>query len=250
MEERRNSIVELVNRKGSVSFAQLKEAFPNVSEMTLRTDLKALDQARRLVRVHGGAKSVDVVIGTDDLLGRRAARNAEAKQLIAQKALTLLRPNTTFYLDSGSTTTALAKLIPDEPYLIFTSGLSCAMELARLSAPRVMLPGGILNRYSLSIAGIQTVQELQRISFDLLFLGVTSYHPDTGFACGVEEESQLKRAALARAGQVAVLMDSSKVGIKNTFSICGLSDVDFILSDGQLPQEFLDECAKQNVTVL
>ena len=50
MEQRRNQIVELVNRKGSISFAQLKEAFPSVSEMTLRTDLKALDEARRVVR--------------------------------------------------------------------------------------------------------------------------------------------------------------------------------------------------------
>ena len=56
MEQRRNQIVELVNRKGSISFAQLKEAFPSVSEMTLRTDLKALDEARRVVRVHGGVK--------------------------------------------------------------------------------------------------------------------------------------------------------------------------------------------------
>ena len=54
MEQRRNAIVELVNREGSLSFVQLKEAFPSVSEMTLRTDLKALDQARRVVRVHGG----------------------------------------------------------------------------------------------------------------------------------------------------------------------------------------------------
>jgi DeoR family transcriptional regulator of aga operon len=62
MEQRRNQIVELVNRKGSISFAQLKEAFPSVSEMTLRTDLKALDEARRVVRVHGGVKSVRRVI--------------------------------------------------------------------------------------------------------------------------------------------------------------------------------------------
>ena len=55
MEQRRNQIVELVNRKGSISFAQLKEAFPSVSEMTLRTDLKALDEARRVpVRYSGG----------------------------------------------------------------------------------------------------------------------------------------------------------------------------------------------------
>ena len=76
MEQRRNAIVQLVNREGSLSFAQLKQAFPSVSEMTLRTDLKALDQARRVVRVHGGVKSVEVVVGTDDQLSLRTARNA------------------------------------------------------------------------------------------------------------------------------------------------------------------------------
>ena len=70
MEQRRNAIVELVNREGSLSFVQLKEAFPSVSEMTLRTDLKALDQARRVVRVHGGVKSVEVVVGTDGRIPR------------------------------------------------------------------------------------------------------------------------------------------------------------------------------------
>ena len=151
MEQRRNQIVELVNRKGSISFAQLKEAFPSVSEMTLRTDLKALDEARRVVRVHGGVKSVEQVVGTDDLLSRRAARNAEAKQIIAEKAAALLRPNTTLFLDSGSTATAVARCIPDQPMLIYTSGLSCAMELAKLEKPHVSLPGGNLNRFSLSV---------------------------------------------------------------------------------------------------
>ena len=126
MEQRRNAIVELVNREGSLSFVQLKEAFPSVSEMTLRTDLKALDQARRVVRVHGGVKSVEVVVGTDDQFGRRTARNASEKQIIAEKAAALLRPNTTVFLDSGSTATAVARCVPDEPMLIFTSGLTCA----------------------------------------------------------------------------------------------------------------------------
>ena len=90
MEQRRNAIVELVNREGSLRFVQLKEAFPSVSEMTLRTDLKALDQARRVVRVHGGVKSVEVVVGTDDQFGRRTARNASEKQIIAEKAAALL----------------------------------------------------------------------------------------------------------------------------------------------------------------
>lgn len=141
MEQRRNAIVELVNREGSLSFVQLKKAFPSVSEMTLRTDLKALDQARRVVRVHGGVKSVEVVVGTDDQFGRRTARNASEKQIIAEKAAALLRPNTTVFLDSGSTATAVARCVPDEPMLIFTSGLTCAIELARLEKPKVSIPG-------------------------------------------------------------------------------------------------------------
>ena len=215
MEQRRNQIVELVNRKGSISFAQLKEAFPSVSEMTLRTDLKALDEARRVVRVHGGVKSVEQVVGTDDLLSRRSARNAEAKQLIAEKAAALLRPNTTLFLDSGSTATAVARCIPDQPMLIYTSGLSCAMELAKLEKPHVSLPGGRLNRFSLSVCGAQSIQTMEGINFDLL-LGVTSYSPETGFTCGVEDEARLKQTVLRRCDceQKAVLLDSSKIGLK------------------------------------
>ena len=85
MEQRRNAIVELVNREGSLSFVQLKEAFPSVSEMTLRTDLKALDQARRVVRVHGGVKSVEIVVGTDDQFGRRTARNAAESRSLRRR---------------------------------------------------------------------------------------------------------------------------------------------------------------------
>lgn len=250
MEQRRNQIVELVNRKGSISFAQLKEAFPSVSEMTLRTDLRALDEARRVVRVHGGVKSVEQVVGTDDLLSRRAARNAEAKQIIAEKALALLRPNTSLFLDSGSTTTAVARGIPDQPMLIYTSGLSCAMELAKLEKPHVSLPGGSLNRFSMSVCGTQSIQTLEGINFDLLLLGVTSYSPETGFTCGVEDEARLKQTVLRRSEQKVVLMDSSKIGLKSTFHICGLSDVDVIISDGRLPAEFLQACAKAGVTVL
>ena len=58
MERRRNAIAALINQKGTVSFSTIKEHFPNVSEMTLRTDLKALDEAKQIVRIHGGAKSV------------------------------------------------------------------------------------------------------------------------------------------------------------------------------------------------
>ena len=99
VESRRSAIVAYINEKGEVTFAQLKEAFPNVSDMTLRTDLKNLDDNKRIVRIHGGARSVDVVFGTDDFLSRRSIRNVDAKKAIIMKAKELIGPGTSIFLD-------------------------------------------------------------------------------------------------------------------------------------------------------
>ena len=250
MEMRRDAIVQLINEMGTVSFAQIKKEFSNVSEMTLRTDLKALDAEKKILRVHGGAKSVQVIIGTDDFLNRKSVRNIAEKQEIAKKALALLHPDTTFFLDSGSTTTAFARHIPDRSYLIYTTGLSCATELANLSKPTVMLPGGKLNRYSQSVFGFSAIKELERVNFDQAFLGVTGFHPTVGFSCGISDEALLKQTAIRQSEQVIALMDSSKIDVKCSFSVCGLSDIDIVVSDGKLPEEFLDECMKYGVQVL
>ena len=250
MEMRRDAIVQLVNEKGSVRFSQIKEAFPNVSEMTLRTDLKALDEEKKILRVHGGARSVQVIIGTDGFLNRKSVHNISEKQEIARKALTLLHPDTTIFLDSGSTTTAFARQIPDRSYLIYTTGLSCATELANLSKPTVMLPGGKLNRYSQSVFGYSAIRELERVNFDQAFLGVTGFHPSVGFSCGISDEALLKETAIRQSGQVIALMDSSKIDVKCSFSFCRLSDIDVVVSDGKLPEEFFDECRKFGVQVL
>ena len=134
--------------------------------------------------------------------------------------------------------------------LIFTSGFTCAIELARLEKPKVSIPGGTLNRFSHSVCGVRGIQELEGVHFDLLLLGVTSYSPETGFACGVEEEALLKQTVLHRAEHVAVLLDSSKIDRRSTFRICGLDEVDTVISDGRLPSEFLSACENAGVKVL
>lgn len=250
MESRRNAIVELVNKNGTVNFAQIKKAFPSVSEMTLRTDLKMLDTAKRIVRIHGGAKSVQVVIGTDDFINKRSIHNIQAKQRIAEKALRLLQPNTNIFLDSGSTATEFARRFPDQSNLIYTSGLTCATELANLEKPSVTLPGGKLNRYSLSVYGYSAIRELERVNFAQTYLGITSFSYDTGFTCGSNEEAFLKQTAIKQSRQIIVLMDSSKIGAISSFTICGLKDIDILVSDDQLPEEFILECRKYNVIVL
>jgi len=250
MKQRRQGMVEMINREGSVSFAALKEAFPGVSEMTLRRDLEYLDQTRQIIRIHGGAKSVEVAIGTDDLFNRRSKRNAEAKKLIARKARDLAGENTSIYIDSGSTATEFSKVFPDGRYLIFTSGISCAMELARLADAHVYVVGGRLNPYSLSVNGSRSLAYMENINFQTAFMGVTGYISGRGFTCGSEEECELKRAVIRKSDKVVLLMDSQKVDITSTFTYADLEDIDIIVSDGMLNEKTVREFEKAGVTVL
>lgn len=250
MEQRRNAIVEFINEKGNITFAQLEKKFPNVSQMTLRTDLKSLDEMRKIVRVHGGAKSVEVVLGTDDYIWQRAVRNVEEKEVIAKKIIKLIRPNITVFLDSGSTTTALAKIWPDQPNFIFTSSMACAMELSKLKQPTVFVVGGELNKYSMSVCGLQAIEAVKKVNFDLAVLGVTTYSADAGFSCGVLMESYLKQAVLRQSTEKIVLMDSSKTGKKSTFQICWLKEVDMVISDQNISVDFRMECEEAGVGLL
>ena len=250
MEQRRNAIVAFVNEKGNITFAQLEKKFTNVSPMTLRTDLKHLDEAKKIVRIHGGAKSVDVVLGTDDYIGRRAVRNVAEKENIVEKAKLLIKPNTSVFLDSGSTTTALAKIWPDQPNFIFTSSMTCMMELSKLKQPTIFVPGGELNKYSMSVCGVQTIESIKEVNFDLAFMGVTSYSGDVGFSCEVLMESYLKQAVLRQSAERIILMDSSKIDKKSTFHICQLEDASMVISDQNVPEYFQMECEKAGVHLL
>lgn len=250
MEKRREQMVALINREGSVSFNRLKEAFQNVSEMTLRRDLEFLDRAKRIIRTHGGARSVDILVGTDDLFLKRSTRNAGEKKLVAEKALSLLHENTTVYIDSGSTCTEFARVLSDGPYMIFTGSISCALEMARLQQAQVHIVGGVLNAASLCMNGVSTMRMLENINFQTVFLGVTGYHSGRGFTCGSAEESELKRLLIRRAEKVVLLMDSQKVGVTSTFTFAAPEDVDVLVTDGDMDEKTRREFERAGVVVL
>lgn len=250
LEERRTKIVDLVDAEGQITFAQLKTAFPNVSEMTLRTDLKHLHEAGRIVRVHGGARSVEIAAGSEDYFSKRAQRNRAQKQVIAEKAAALLQAHHAVFLDSGSTATQLARYIPDEPREIFTSGLSCAAELSNLSQPTIHMLGGTLNRYSLSVQGSRSTAEALGRRYNICFLGVTGFNPSDGFCCENEEDCLLKQAVIRQSDTVVVLMDSRKYGQYNTYSICQCDAVHYVVSDSQLAPEYRAHLESHGITVL
>lgn len=249
MQKRRQKITEIVNREGRISFSRLKEGFPDISEMTLRTDLKYLDETGAIIRIHGGAKSIDTVAGTDGFLSQRSVRNQDKKLNIAQKAAAIVHGKGSAFIDSGSTTTLLSRYFPDEARQIYTCGVSCATELATLTQPTVHLLGGQMNRYSLSVAGGRSLLELQDCHFDICFLGVTSFHPQLGFCCESEEDCVIKKMALRQSEYKVALIDSTKFDLFSTHCICAPDGVDAVVSDDQLPKAQRDFFIRQGIAV-
>lgn len=248
--ERRDAIVDFVQRKGEVNLRQLKEAFPDVSEITIRTDLRDLDEEGRLVRIYGGARSVENVVGTDDYLNVKVKRNANAKIVIAEKAVNLVQPNTSIYLDGGSTCRYLAGMLPNIDLLVFTNSIAVVNELMPISKIQVEVLGGMINRYGQCLDGSRAILTAQQIRFDQVFLGVAGYSEADGFSCESNEWAVFKQVCLNRANQKIVLMDSSKVEQSGIFTICDLQGVDIVVGEGGFPSSFVESCEEAGVQVL
>ncbi len=250
MKKRREKIVELINEEGTVSLKKLKESFAQVSEMTLRRDLEYLDQKKEIIRVHGGAKSVEILFGTDDLYMRRSTRNLEEKKEIAQKAIVLLNDNMALFLDSGTTLTEVAKIFPDNHYMIFTNSLTVIAELAKLKKPKINMIGGTLNPFSLSLDGVRSIAELENINFQTAFIGVSGYIQSRGFTTGSQEDAELKRRVINKSEKVVLLMDSQKVGITSNFTFAKVDEIDVIITDESLDEESRKEFESKNILIL
>ena len=248
--ERQSAIVQLVNERGTVSFTELQNHFPQVSGMTLRRDMEALDKRNELIRIHGGAKSINIMAQQNEGYGKRVIQNVEQKQGIAKVAVSMLHPDMAVYIDSGTTALELSKAFPDEPFLIYTHGLHCAMELSRLEKPDLHLVGGRLSRLSLSIVGSNAVYCLDNINFDLVFLSAGGYTANRGFTCLGEEESYLRKAVIRRAEKVVMLMDSSKFGNVASYTLANLEDIDVLITDRGIDSRSLEEFRSHNIEVL
>ena len=248
--ERRNRIVAQVNQQGVLSFAELMKQFPEVSEMTLRKDLKYLDGAGQIIRVHGGARSIETISAGDTPLRQRLTVNVDKKREIARKACSLVTPGSAIFLDSGSTMTELSKIFPDLPCTVFTGGLSCLNELCKLKEADVYVLGGKLNKNSLSVRDVAMASMMDSLHFDLAFISVNGYTRSNGFTCRSSSRWELEKVVLRRSDKVVVLMDSDKVNVPNPFSVCMPQEVDILVSDDGLPSQLREELQAAGVTVL
>lgn len=248
--DRLDAIERIVSGAGTVSFAELKGHFPDISDMTLRRDLERLDRENRLVRVHGGARSIMNSAGVEANYLRRSGLNPEAKRTIAGKAAPLLRPHTAVFLDGGTTVTELCHHLSGERMLIYTCGVSCIMELQRQQGANLRLLGGSFDPDALSVSGPEALNCIERLHFDTAVLGTIGYDHYYGFTCEKPEDAQLKSAVIRRSNRCVVLMDSSKLGHASTYTFARAGEVDVVVTEGGLDGETLHHFSAAGTRVL
>lgn len=245
---RQESMKDYIEKQNVVSIRELQKLFPNVSLMTIHRDLDALESAGAVVKFRGGAKSVRHA-GDLEFTVRMNANNT-GKAVIAQKALSLIQPHSAIFLDASTTNLALAKIIPDINLNIFTTGPNIAIELCRLQNPTVTLCCGTLNRKNLAVSGQNTLEMLDKINIDMAFIGVSGCSIDAGFTCGTENDMLVKRKVIQKARTSVLMCGKEKLRCLMPYTFAQFRDVDYLISDEQMPENFVRAMNENNVTYL
>ncbi|MEI6579258.1 MAG: DeoR/GlpR family DNA-binding transcription regulator [Eubacteriales bacterium] len=245
---RREKLLRFIEENEAATLKELNALFPDVSLMTIHRDLEYLEQRGTILRVRGGAQAIGIAI--EPVFEAREQENSGPKRIIAQKALSLIKPGSAIFLDAGTSSFALARLMPDINVNIFTIGPNIAIELMKLNNPSINICGGNLNRANLALSGQNTLDMVAEINIDTAFIGTGGYTHENGFTGGKESEARAKALVIKKARTVVALMDSSKLDRILPFTFAKLSDFDYVVNDGRLPEDFLEEAQRLNVTVI
>lgn len=244
---RKQAILAALKQDGQVVAKSLSEAF-DVSEDTIRRDLRELAAEGLLQRVHGGALPSSPAAG--DFVQRQQISQG-AKSAIACKAATLISSGQVVIFDGGTTCVALARhLPPNLQATVVTHSPSVAVALVDHPGVDVVMIGGRLFKHSVVTVGAAAIEAIGHIRADTYFMGVTGVHPSEGLSTGDLEEAYVKRALVARAAEVVVLASAEKLNAASPYVIAEATAATTLVVDGDTPEAVTEPFAKLGIAIL
>lgn len=246
--ERHQYILSRLKKEGKVNVLDLCRHL-NVSSVTIRKDLKLLEDKNLLYRTHGGGTLVNPYAVDRPVNEKEKIMSAE-KMRIGAAAAELIEPNDSIIIASGTTVHSLARNIRRQtPLTVITAALNVATELNQYPEIEVLVLGGTLRKSSSSATGHYAERVLEDFSCSKLFLGVDGIDMDFGLTTTHVQEAQLNRKMIAAAQKTIVLADSSKFGRRGFGRICGLDDIDHIITDSGVSKHALDALKSAGIGV-
>jgi DeoR family transcriptional regulator of aga operon len=248
-EERRRKILELVERDGRVMVRDLGRRF-STSLITIRKDLEYLHQRGLIHRAHGGALPVETAALRDPALHEKEQLHRREKSRIALAAARLVRPGQVIILDSGTTSTAVARATRHIRNLtVITNAVNIAAELAGTDV-EVILTGGTLRKNSFSLVGPLAEDSLRHLSADLLFLAVDGFDVHYGLTTPNQLEARVNRAMIESSKATVVVCDSSKFGNRSLSLIAPTSFVHRAITDKKISSKDMRALQEAGIQVV
>ena len=246
-DERRALILERLRTHGRVLAADLTAEL-DVSADTIRRDLRELDEAGLLRRVHGGALPRH---GDAAPFQARARRAPEAKASIARRAAQCVSDGQLVVLDGGTTTLEVARALRDDLRArVITTSPPIALALSDHPGLEVTVVGGTLRPNSLVTVGAAAVEAFQLIRADVVFLGVCGLHPEIGVTTEDLEERHVKAAMIEGAAEVVALADHDKLGTAMPVVVAPMSAVTRLVTDADVDDAALAPYLDLGIEVL
>lgn len=236
--ERLTKILQIVNDKGIVDTADIMEALA-VSDMTVRRDLDELEKAGKLIRVRGGAQSLDYNIDFELSHLQKSTVQIEEKLAIARCAAQAVQDHETIFLGPGTTLEMMATLLPDRDVRVVTPSLPAFEALKDKLQDRVVLVGGTYRSNTGTFAGTLTNQILRDLKFTKAFISCNGIADDELTTSSLEE-GEMQAIACRNARNVYLLADSRKFNREDFYVYEHLYNIDELITDSTLSQDVAD----------
>lgn len=249
LNRRRMKILDLIREDGHAKVQDLSHLF-NVTDVTIRQDLEALEKLGYVQRDHGGAflKDVGLFAKTGQLFNQV---HLEEKREIAKKAVGLINEGDSIILDSGSTTTEIAKLLVDfRDLTVITNALNIALILGENHGVNLIVTGGEFKAPTLSLTGMMAADSFRDIHVNKLFLATAGISSDLRLTYPSLSDLVVKSAMIKSADIVYLVADSSKIGISAFANLGPVSLIHTLITDDHISDEQLKSFKPQNIEVL
>lgn len=233
--ERHQFILKKLQQDGKVNILELIEEM-QVSGVTIRKDLKLLEDKNLMYRTRGGG-ALNNPYAIDRPIVEKEFINSDVKKRIAHAALDLLGTTDSVMIGSGTTVFELAKILnPAGNLTVITPALKVGLELSNRAHTEVLQLGGMIRPNSSSVAGAHAIEVLNDISCSMLFLGADGIDIDFGISISNLTEATLNQKMIETAQTIVILADSTKFDRRGLGRICSLDQVHYIITDDKVSE--------------
>lgn len=245
MNERQKNILKRIAVDGKATVLELSGSM-NVSSATIRQDLSIIEKKGLLKRFHGGA----ILDDTDDI-SHRIGINYEIKLKVARAAADFVSNGQTVFIESGSINALLAKELSGKSDLtIVTPNAFIAQQVEKDSKVKVVLLGGIFQPESMSSVGNLARICLEHIHYSKAFIGIDGYTAESGFTGRDMMRAEFNMEAIRRSPETFILTDSRKFGTAALSRYCDTGDIEHLITDCDLDQEYRSVFEKHGVDLI